>query len=491
MNSFRSNLSTTGDNILVPVNLHKNIHNSSNFTFEANIEDLTMLNKNVPKQLRGTYLGAVSPWMLEFYEKSGIKELQFMPVLQAQDEKHLVNMGKVNHWGYNLSDFKHVTTRYATQSNKAEDEFALMVEKLKSSGISTILDVAHNHVHEDQAHKFNLWSRDKNFSGCCNTLNLELESQRVLDSLKYLAQFGIDGFRHDLAPVLCREGDGDFNPNSKLMNQMLNDSVLGKLSHSGEPWDLGCNGKSGYHLGEFPQKFTEHNDKFREDIRQFFIGHLSAKQIGYVLMGSQEHFPNLNVSNFINVHDGYTLYDLVRTHEKQNWANGEDNRDGDNHTYYLNSKGGLSNEQNERRRDLATAGMFMALGCSLGHHLSTVHDLVGHSKGGNNNSYCQNNSINWIDYETIENGGSKKHIYDKYTQIVKHSQDVIAPFNKACLEQKLGSHWDWTGEKSCTLTLDAPGGHKLETHIGFDEVCTSKYSINGQTKSEISSNYDN
>lgn len=385
--------------------------------YEIHVKGATRQHPGVPESVRGTYAGLASPAMLEHLKRLGITAVNLLPVHCFLDEERLVHSGRANYWGYNTLAFFAPEPRYAARAGGQSviDEFKSMVRSLHSSGIEVILDVVFNHTAEtdefgptisfrgiDNASYYRLPADDlnryENFSGCGNTLKLATPRvlQLVMDALRYwVGEMHVDGFRFDLAATLTRD--------SGFLTAVGQDPMLSRVKMIAEPWDLG---PDGYHLGRFPAGWGEWNDRFRDDIRAFWLTRETGVAcLAQRLAGSSEIFrhagraPQAGV-NFITAHDGFTLRDLVSYQEKHNELNGENNRDGHGHNLSWNC--GEEGESHDpmvlRRRYQLQRALLTTLLVAQGVPMLQGGDELGRTQSGNNNAYCQDNLLTWFDW---------------------------------------------------------------------------------------------
>ncbi|MFT3849421.1 MAG: glycogen debranching protein GlgX [Propionivibrio sp.] len=389
--------------------------------YEIHVKGATQKHPGVPESLRGTYAGLASPAMLDHYRRLGITAVNLLPVHCFLDEERLVRSGRTNYWGYNTLAFFAPEPRYAARidGQSAIAEFKSMVRTLHAAGIEVILDVVYNHTAEtdefgptisfrgiDNASYYRLQPDDptryENFSGCGNTFNLAHPRvlQLVMDSLRYwVAEMHVNGFRFDLAASLTRE--------SGFLASVRQDPLLARVKLIAEPWDLG---PDGYHLGRFLPGWGEWNDRFRDDVRIFWLTRQNGPAVlAQRLAGSSEIFRSAGRSpqtgiNFITAHDGFTLRDLVSYQSKHNELNGENNRDGHDHNHSWNcgvegessDPGVTQRRQNMQRALLAT--LFLAQGVPM----LQGGDELGRTQSGNNNAYCQDNMLTWLDWHRTD-----------------------------------------------------------------------------------------
>ena len=385
--------------------------------YEIHVKGTTRQHPDVPERLRGTYAGLVAPAMLAHYQRLGITAVNLLPVHAFVDEERLVASGLSNYWGYNTLAFFVPEARYAARQGGASVivEFRAMVRALHAAGIEVILDVVFNHTAETDANGPTLGFRGidnrsyyrllpdaperyENYSGCGNTLNLAHPRvlQLVMDALRYwVGEMHVDGFRFDLAVALTRD--------SAFLAAVRQDPLLAHVKLIAEPWDLG---PDGYRLGRFPPGWGEWNDRFRDDVRAFWLtGEAGPAQLAQRLAGSSELFahdgrtPQAGV-NFVCAHDGFTLRDLVSYAHKHNELNGEDNRDGHAHNHSTNcGVEGTSDDPDvlARRRALQRA-LLTTLLVAQGVPMLQGGDELGRTQAGNNNAYCQDNVLTWTDW---------------------------------------------------------------------------------------------
>ena len=391
--------------------------------YECHVKGMTMRHPDVPGPLRGTYLGLASEPILEHLRSLGVTAVGLLPVCHFVTERLLGERGMVNYWGYNPIGYFAPDVRYATgRLGQQVTEFKTMVKRFHRAGIEVIIDVVYNHTAEgnhlgptlcfrglDNSAYYRLDPTNPrhylDYTGCGNTLDIRRpEALRlVLDSLRYWAEeLHVDGFRFDLAPALGRDPD-EFNGAARFFEVVRQDPVLADVKLIAEPWDLGPNG---YHLGQFPSGWAEWNGKYRDAVRSFWRGDPGQlPEIAARLGGSPDLFetgrpPQAGVS-FVTCHDGFTLLDLVSYERKHNEANGEENRDGNEHNLSRNwGVEGLSEAAHVVRiRERMQRNFLAILACSLGVPMLSHGDELGRTQHGNNNAYCQDNPVTWVDWE--------------------------------------------------------------------------------------------
>jgi len=387
--------------------------------YELHVKGFTRRLSGVPEALRGTYAGLASDAAVAHLRRLGITAVSLLPVHHKLDEPHLTQRGMVNHWGYNTIGFFCPEPRYAATAQPRE-EFKAMVRRLHAEGIEVILDVVYNHTPEGDEHGATLAWRGldnascyrlrpdappqyENWTGCGNALNLHHPRmlQMVLDSLRlWVQEYHVDGFRFDLAPILGR-GARDFEREGAFFKALQQDPVLQGVKLIAEPWDVG---PGGYQLGNFPRGWLEWNDRFRDTARAFWLGgDCTRGEMALRLAGSADLYqaarrmPAESV-NYVVSHDGFTLHDLVSYDLRHNEANGEGNRDGHAHNLSWNCgwEGPTTDPQVLDLRARLKRALLATVLLSQGTPMLAAGDELGHSQGGNNNPYCQDNERTWI-----------------------------------------------------------------------------------------------
>ena len=392
---------------------------------EAHVRGLTMRNPGVEKGLRGTFLGLASDAVIDHFLKLGVTAVELLPVQAIADERFLLAKGLRNYWGYQTIGFFTPEPRYLAKGQLWE--FQSMVRRFHSAGLEVILDVVYNHTGEgdefgptlsfrgfDNASYYRLTNGGRHYindTGTGNTLNLThpMVLRMVMDSLRFWVEVcHVDGFRFDLATVLGREAHG-FDPSGGFFDAIRQDPVLNRVKLIAEPWDIG---PGGYQLGAYPHPFLEWNDRFRDGVRRFWRGDPGmTADLAKRLLGSAERFDHhgraaTSSVNFITAHDGFTLEDVVSYTVKRNFANGEENRDGhhENHSDNMGVEGPSDDPGIRAARDLRKRNMLATLMLSQGVPMLLAGDELGHSQGGNNNAYAQDNETTWIDWASGDRG---------------------------------------------------------------------------------------
>ncbi len=410
--------------------------------YELHVKGFTKLHDRVPEELRGTYAGLATAPVVEYLQDLGVTAVELLPVHASFSEPSLLERGLTNYWGYNTISFFAPDAAYSASGDRGGQvtEFKQMVKALHRAGIEVILDVVYNHTaeagpmgptlsfrglddrgfykrlmppiphddpHDDPGHDFNPGFNDTywDVTGCGNTVNSwdDLALRLILDSLRYwVTEMHVDGFRFDLMPALCRTGyEIDFH--NALLIAIGQDPVLRHVKLIAEPWDASMDG---YLVGRMPPPWVEWNDQFRDTIRDFWRGASGGiRDVATRLAGSSDLYADdgrsaYNSVNFITAHDGFTLRDLVSYERKHNEANGEDNRDGSDNNRSGNhgAEGPTDDPAINALRRRQAANMMATLCLANGVPMITAGDERGRTQRGNNNAYCQDNEISWVDW---------------------------------------------------------------------------------------------
>ena len=392
--------------------------------YEAHVRGLTLCHPEVPAAQRGTYAGLAHPAVIAHLQRLGVTAVELMPVHQFVAEQFLVTRGLTNYWGYNTIGFLAPHNRYSSAGQRGEQvsEFKSMVKALHEAGIEVILNVVYNHTAEgdhmgptlsfrgiDNAAYYRLSDHERwrylDYTGCGNSLNARHPHslQLVMDSLRYwILEMHVDGFRFDLAAALARELH-DVDRLSTFFDLVQQDPVVSQVKLIAEPWDVG---EGGYQVGRFPPLWTEWNGKYRDAVRDFWRGRPSTvPDFASRLTGSSDLYatsgrrPFASI-NFVTCHDGFTLTDLVSYNHKHNEANGEDNRDGtdDNRSWNCGAEGPSGDPAINELRARQRRNFLVTLFLSQGVPMLLAGDEMGRTQQGNNNAYCQDNAISWVDW---------------------------------------------------------------------------------------------
>jgi glycogen operon protein len=393
--------------------------------YELHVKGFTARMPDVPPELRGTYAGLAHPAALDHLTRLGVSAVELMPVHQFIHDGHLVSRGLRNYWGYNSIGFFAPHNEYASSGQRGQQvrEFKEMVKTLHASGIEVILDVVYNHTAEgnhrgpilsfrglDNSAYYRVLAHDQryymDYTGTGNSLNMRHPHvlQLLMDSLRYwVLDMHVDGFRFDLAATLARELH-EVDRLSSFFDLIQQDPVVSQVKLIAEPWDIG---EGGYQVGNFPPLWSEWNGKFRDSVRNYWRGaDQTLGEFANRLSGSPDLYasngrrPSASV-NFVTAHDGFPLLDLVSYNEKHNEANGEDNRDGETHNRSWNHgvEGPTDDPEIVALRARQQRNFIATLLLSQGVPMLLAGDELGRTQHGNNNAYCQDNELSWIDWE--------------------------------------------------------------------------------------------
>jgi isoamylase len=393
--------------------------------YELHVKGFTRLNRLVPEELRGTYAGLSTQPVISYLKNLGVTAVELLPVHMFLDDKHLVDRGLRNYWGYNTINFFAPDGRYSSNPSRGGSvtEFKTMVKTLHRAGIEVILDVVYNHTAEgsefgptlsfrgiDNQSYYRLVPDNEryymDYTGTGNSLNVRHPQvlQLIMDSLRYWIQdMHVDGFRFDLASALARELH-DVDRLSAFFDIIHQDPIISQVKLIAEPWDVG---EGGYQVGNFPAQWTEWNGKYRDTIRHYWRGDEGQlAELAFRITGSSDLYqadgrrPHASI-NFVTAHDGFTLLDLVSYNQKHNEANGEENRDGTNDNVSWNNgvEGPTDDQRVIKARERQVRSILATLLFSQGVPMICGGDEVGRTQGGNNNAYCQDNEISWFNWD--------------------------------------------------------------------------------------------
>ncbi|WP_440556288.1 glycogen debranching protein GlgX [Streptomyces sp. SCPE 10] len=396
--------------------------------YEAHVRGLTRVHPEVPARLRGTYAGLAHPAVIEHLTSLGVTAVELMPVHQFVQDGVLQDRGLSNYWGYNTIGFFAPHNAYAAFGSRGQqvNEFKAMVKALHAAGLEVILDVVYNHTAEgnergptlsfrgiDNASYYRLvdgdWAHYYDTTGTGNSLLMRhpYVLQLIMDSLRYwVTEMHVDGFRFDLAATLARQFH-EVDRLSAFFDLIQQDPVISRVKLIAEPWDVG---EGGYQVGNFPPLWSEWNGRYRDAVRDFWraepgsLGEFASRLTGSSdLYQHSRRRPRASV-NFVTAHDGFTLRDLVSYNEKHNEANGEDNRDGESHNRSWNcgAEGDTDDPAVLELRGRQQRNLLATLLLSQGIPMLCHGDELGRSQRGNNNAYCQDNEISWIDWQLTD-----------------------------------------------------------------------------------------
>ncbi|MGE3805757.1 MAG: glycogen debranching protein GlgX [Gemmataceae bacterium] len=419
--------------------------------YECHVKGFSQRHPRVPKELRGSYLGLASHAAIEHFKQLGVTTIELLPVHHFVNDRHLVEKNLSNYWGYNTLAFFAPHTQYCSTGTATEAvrEFKMMVRALHAAGLEVILDVVYNHTAEgnhlgptlsfrgiDNVSYYRVVGDQPryymDYTGCGNTLNMRHPRvlQLIMDSLRYwVIDMHVDGFRFDLASALARELH-EVDKLGAFFDIVHQDPVLSQVKLIAEPWDLG---EGGYQVGNFPVLWTEWNGKYRDTVRRFWKGDAGSVVAEFAsrLCGSSDLYehsgrrPYASI-NFITCHDGFTLHDLVSYNGKHNEANGEDNRDGanDNESWNCGAEGHTDDAEIRALRERQKRNFLTTLIASQGVAMLLAGDELGHTQNGNNNAYCQDNELTWLNWELTR---EQKDLLDFTRRLIRiwHEQPVL------------------------------------------------------------------
>src|SRR3954463_7593051 len=464
--------------------------------YETHVRGYTKRHPAVAEHQRGTFAGLGTAQVIEYIKSLGVTSVELLPVHTFINDSQLVEKGLTNYWGYNSIGFFAPDPRYAADRARSLQEFKEMVARFHDAGLEVILDVVYNHTAEgnelgptfafrgiDNRSYYRLLPDQPRYyindTGTGNTLNLSHPRvlQMVTDSLRYWVQeMRVDGFRFDLATILAREPHG-FDEGGGFLDSCRQDPVLSGVKLIAEPWDVG---PGGYQVGHFPPGWAEWNDRFRDTVRRYWKGDPGqVPDLATRLTGSADLFnrrgrkPWASV-NFITAHDGFTLADLVAYNDKHNEANGEDNKDGhsNNCSYNYGAEGPTKDPAIREQRARQQRNMLATLLLSQGTPMLLAGDEVGHSQGGNNNAYCQDNETTWIDWENIDDESRGLQEFVRRLIALRHNFPILrrrrfmtgqpipelevkdATWVSATGDEIEQGHWDSPKMQCCGAVLD-------------------------------------
>jgi glycogen operon protein len=466
--------------------------------YEAHVKGLTATHPDIPKALRGTYAGLAHPAAIEHLQGLGVTAVELMPVHQFIHYAFLAEKGLRNYWGYSSIGYFAPHNEYAADCSQGHQvrEFKGMVKALHRAGLEVILDVVYNHTSEgnhlgpmlslkglDNAAYYRLMPDDRrhymDYTGTGNSLNMQSPHvlQLIMDSLRYwVLEMHVDGFRFDLASTLARELH-EVDRLSAFFDIIQQDPVISQVKLIAEPWDLG---EGGYQVGNFPPLWSEWNGKYRDTVRDFWRGaERTLGELAYRLTGSSDLYessarrPHASI-NFVTAHDGFTLRDLVSYNHKHNEANGEDNRDGtdDNRSWNCGTEGPSDDPEIERLRRRQQRNFLATLLLSQGVPMLLHGDELGRTQQGNNNAYCQDNALAWIDWRAVD-----QDLLD-FTRRLIHFRRDHPVFRRRRWFQGRAIH----GGEIKDLAWFTPGGEQMaEEHWGEGWAKSLGIFLNGES----------
>jgi isoamylase len=415
--------------------------------YEVHVKGFTKCHPAVPEHLRGTYAGLATKEVIDYIKSLGVTSVELLPVHTFVNDSQLLEKGLTNYWGYNSIGFFAPDPRYSAERADSLREFKQMVASFHEGGLEVILDVVYNHTAEgnergptlsfkgiDNSSYYRLLPDEKRYyindTGTGNTVNVSHPRviQMLTDSLRYwVQQTNVDGFRFDLGTILAREPNG-FDNRSGFLKACSQDPVLGSVKLIAEPWDCG---PGGYQVGAFPPGWGEWNDKFRDTTRDFWRGESSVAALAPRLAASADLFNHLgrrpwSCVNFLTAHDGFTLNDLVTYNEKHNEANGEDNKDGttDNRSWNCGAEGPTDDVGVNTLRERQIRNMLATLLLSQGTPMLLAGDEFGRTQAGNNNAYCQDSEISWLNWDIQAKGHALIEFVKKLTGL-RHKFPIL------------------------------------------------------------------
>ncbi len=415
--------------------------------YETHVKGFTKQHPAVPDDVKGTYAGLAHPEVIRHIKDLGVTSVELLPIHSFINDSYLLDKKLTNYWGYNTIGFFAPDPRYAADRANSLREFKEMVARFHDAGLEVILDVVYNHTAEgnergatlsfkgiDNASYYRLMPGEPRYyindTGTGNTVNLSHPRviQMVTDSLRYwVTETHVDGFRFDLGTILAREPNG-FDTQSGFLKACSQDPVLNSVKLVAEPWDCG---PGGYQVGGFPPGWAEWNDKFRDEVREFWKGDATAAAVASRMCASADLFNHQGrrpwaCVNFVTAHDGFTLNDWTSYNEKHNESNGEDNNDGssNNASWNCGVEGPTDDAEINTLRERQIRNMLATLLVSQGTPMLLAGDEFGRTQEGNNNAYCQDNPISWVNWEIKEKGAELVRFVQKLTKL-RHKFGIL------------------------------------------------------------------
>ena len=468
--------------------------------YELHVKGFTARHPDIPEELRGTYAGLASDAAIEYLLSLGVTAVELLPIHQIADEAFLVSTGLTNYWGYSSIGYFAPHCGYAATGRRGEQvrEFKGMVKALHRAGIEVILDVVYNHTAEgnhmgpmlslrgiDNASYYRLTPEDPrfymDFTGTGNTVDATHPSvlRLIMDSLRYwVTECHVDGFRFDLASALARELH-DFNPRSAFLEAIHQDPVLSQVKLIAEPWDIG---HGGYQVGRFPVLWSEWNGIYRDTMRDFWRGHAGLAEFSRRFAGSSDLYdrdgrgPTASL-NFVTAHDGFTLRDLVSYNERHNEANLEQNMDGgtDNRSWNCGVEGPTDDPEIRALRERQQRNFLATLLLSQGVPMLLGGDERARTQHGNNNAWCQDNEVSWLDWE-LDDDGRAQLAFTRRLVALRRVHPVFRRDHFLTGLQRMGSGlpdaW-WfraDGRQMAKADWQRPGNHLLGVFLNGREI---------------------
>ncbi len=472
--------------------------------YEAHVKGLTMLNPEVPENLRGTYAGLAHPSTIAYLKDLGVTTIELLPVQQFVSEQRLIKQGLVNYWGYNTLNFFTPHAGYASREAQFGGaaailrEFKGMVKLLHLAGLEVVLDVVYNHTAEEgrmgpitslrgldnaSYYRQNHEGHYIDVTGCGNTVNVSTPAAQrlILDSLRYWTNdVQIDGFRFDLMATLGRDQNVEFQRDHPLLDAILHDPQLANAKMIAEPWDVGM---GGWQVGNFPNGYLEWNDGYRDRMRDFWltdiatarahgmapngIGSLARRLAGSAHVFSVERGPLASV-NFITAHDGFTMADLTAYNYKHNMGNGENNRDGtdNNHSFNHGVEGPTHETAVLEARQKTMRNLLGSLLLSAGIPMITAGDEFGRTQRGNNNAYCHDSELTWV---TWQREPWQEDLYRVSRELLRLRREnpALRPvrFGRSGEKVPSATQMDWYNKEGMSMTFedwDSPAERTLQ-----------------------------
>jgi glycogen operon protein len=459
--------------------------------YETHVKGFTQLHPQVPEHLRGTFAGLAYPAVIEHLQDLGITAIELLPVHHFVSEPFLIGRGLTNYWGYNTLGFFAPHAFYCSVGTMGQQvrEFKEMVTAYHQAGIEVILDVVYNHTGEgghegptlcfrgiDHAGYYRLTQDQRNdydVTGTGNSMDTSNPGvvRMIMDSLRYwVTEMGVDGFRFDLATTLLRDGKHHVDQNHPLKQAIAEDPILADIKMIAEPWDVG---PYGYQVGGFGSRWSEWNDRFRNLVRDYWRGTADVQELAARLAGSPDIFdhderPASSSINFVTAHDGFTLRDLVTYDLKHNQANGEGNRDGsdDNRSWNCGYEGETEDPEINALRHRQAKNLLLTTILAAGVPMITQADDIGRTQEGNNNAYCQDGPISWVNWTTADTWGDL-HELTRTVLSLRRDHPVLRPEKFRHSDDVLDKDGEPTGRKNLAWFGGYP--HDLQGEMSVEQ----------------------